>query len=108
MLPSSSCAVITTGEKSKMKSQPLSFVCCLRFFALALALALGAGPRPAAAQNAQIVQDARTLTANEPDGGLTAVEVEGHVGRLQILPGASGGIRVRVDVKRSMSNGRVR
>jgi len=46
-------------------------------------------------------QDSRNLTANETDQGLTAVEVEGHVGNMRIVPGAGAGIRVEVEVRRS-------
>src|SRR5262249_46189261 len=53
-------------------------------------------------------QDTRTLTANEQDQGLAAVEVEGHVGKMQILSSAAGEIRVRVEIKSSRSRGRTR
>jgi hypothetical protein len=71
--------------------------------AIAVALILSVIPVPAI-----IAQDSRTLTASEPDQGLTAIEIEGHVGKMQILPSTSAGIGVRVEVKRSISNGRAR
>jgi len=46
-------------------------------------------------------QEPRTLTANDPGQGLTALDVEGHVGKMHILAGTSGEIRVRVDVRAS-------
>jgi hypothetical protein len=70
--------------------------------ATAVVLSLSGILVPAAA-----AQDARTLTANEPDQGLTALDVEGHVGTMHILPGTSAEVRVRVEV-RAAKNGRVR
>ncbi len=51
-------------------------------------------------------QDLRTLTANESDQGLNAIEIEGNVGNMHIVAVGGGGIRVRVDVKASESNRR--
>src|SRR6187549_2086635 len=48
-----------------------------------------------------LAQETRTLTTNESDQGLSALSVEGNVGKMQILASPSGGIRVRVDVKAS-------
>ena len=50
-------------------------------------------------------QEPRTLMANESDQGLMAVDIEGHVGKMQILASTSPGIRVRLDVRQSNSNG---
>jgi hypothetical protein len=50
-------------------------------------------------------QEARTLSANESDQGLTAVEIEGHVGKMRILAGTSPGIRVQLEVRQSNSDG---
>jgi len=53
-------------------------------------------------------QEPRTLMANESDQGLTAVDIEGHVGKMQILASTSPGIRVRLEVRQGNSNGRNR
>jgi len=53
-------------------------------------------------------QEPRQLTANESDQGLTAVDIEGHVGKMQILASTSPGIRVRLEVRQGNSNGRNR
>jgi hypothetical protein len=46
-------------------------------------------------------QEPRTLTANDSGQGLTALDIEGHVGKMHILAGTSADIRVRVDVRAS-------
>ena len=78
-------------------------IICPYLLAIAVALILSVILVPAV-----MAQQTRTLTASEPDEGLTTVEVEGHVGKMQILPSTSAGIQVRVEVKPSISDGRTR
>ena len=74
----------------------------MRRLAIAVALILSVILVPAVT-----AQDKRTLTASEPDQGVMLVEIEGHVGTMQILSSALAGIRIRVDVKSSTSKGTV-
>ena len=84
-----------------MKPKRLRFAHCVSTLALTLILPVVLAP----SSNAQ---DTRTLTANESDQGLTAVEFEGHVGSMQIRPATSGGVRVQVEIRPSRSSRRVR
>jgi hypothetical protein len=54
---------------------------------------------PIVLAQALAAQDTRTLTAVESDQGLTAVDIEGSVGKMRIVPGTASGIQLQVEIK---------